>query len=52
MQEQRNEMKGILDEISDIIHLDVSLQKMSIKSWIQQTKRIRPYINSESLITI
>ncbi|ALV01574.1 hypothetical protein AVM03_03960 [Bacillus amyloliquefaciens] len=23
MQEQRNEIKGILDEISDIIHLDV-----------------------------
>ncbi len=53
MQERRNEMKGILDEISDIIHLDVfSTEDVDQKLKSADKKGTIPYINSESLIMI
>ena len=53
MQEQRNEMKGILDEISDIVHLDVfSTEDVDQKLESADKNGTILYISSASLITI
>ena len=52
MQEQRNEMKGILDEISDIIQLEVFSTEDVDQKLDSADKNGMRYISSASLIMV